>query len=179
VWLDTVPDVWRLQKWFNLAGSKTMRRDVLMINLSAIPAETVRFKLTTGFLFWEIDRVGMDFSTDLPVLHQALKPLRVVDQKGNDFTNSVLADDPMYLTLDQTGDAVTAVFMTPKQHDGLVRTVFLHGKGYYDLLRETPQYKPDPEALAHFDELYGFAVFSRQQWYRALKENKVQKPEQN
>jgi hypothetical protein len=57
--------------------------------------------------------------------------------------------------------------------------VFLHGKGYYDLLRETPQYKPDPEALAHFDELYGFAVFSRQQWYRALKENKVQKPEQN
>ncbi|MCC6411204.1 MAG: hypothetical protein IT270_06075 [Saprospiraceae bacterium] len=179
VWVETAPGMWKLEGWFNLAGPKTMRRDVLMIDLTNIPAETVRIKLTTGFLFWEIDRVGMDFSTDLPVLHQVVQPTKVVDIKGQDFVQKCLNDDPLYLNMTTTGDAVTAVFMAPKQHEGLKRTTFLHSKGYYDLLLEPHQNKPRPEFVESLNQPNHFPVFARDQWYQALKENKVAKPIQN
>lgn len=179
VWIETAPGMWKLEGWFNLAGAKNMRRDVLMIDLTNVPAETVRIKLTTGFLFWEIDRVGMDFSTDLPVLRQLVPPVKVVDLKGNEFVQSTLSDDPLYLNMTATGDAVTAVFMAPNKHEGLQRTTFLHSKGYYDLLLDPHQTQPSADDLTRLSEPNHFPVFARDQWYQALKENKVAKPNQN
>ena len=179
VWIETAPGMWKLEGWFNLAGPKTMRRDVLMIDLTNVPAETVRVKLTTGFLFWEIDRVGMDFSTDLPVLRQLVAPTKVVDLKGNEFVQSTLNDDPLYLNMPATGDAVTAVFIAPNKHEGLQRSIFLHSKGYCDLLRDPHQTQPSDADLARISEPNRFPVFARDQWYQLLRENKVAKPIQN
>jgi hypothetical protein len=103
----------------------------------------------------------------------------VVDVNGNDFVQAAQNDDPLYLNMPTSGDAVTAVFMAPKKHEGLKRTVFLHGKGYYDLLADPHQTRPSPADLARLSEPNRFPVFARDQWYLLLQEQKVVKPIQN
>jgi hypothetical protein len=178
VWLEVGPGSWQLMGWFNLAGTQTTRRQVMLINIASVPAETVRLKLTYGFMFWEIDRVGMDFSTDFPVLQQTVKPLKAVDTQGADVLQPLLADDPLVLQLGRPGDAVTAVFDAPKQHPGLKRSFFLYGKGYYETPRPAPQTKPDFDVMAVFDAPGGFTRFSQERWYQFLLAKKVTPPQQ-
>jgi hypothetical protein len=61
---------WVLQDFFEIAGPMAMKNDILPINLEGIDSETIKIKIETGFLFWEIDYIAMDFSGNIPVTPQ-------------------------------------------------------------------------------------------------------------
>ena len=56
------------------SGPMALKKDVLVLDLSATGNEQLRIRLESGFLFWEIDWVALDFSDPVPVTVQTLLP---------------------------------------------------------------------------------------------------------
>jgi hypothetical protein len=144
-----------------------LRSDVLPIDLSGITADVVRVRLESGFMFWEIDRVGMDFSqnsTDLKV--QTLNATSALDQTGADRLPELLADDNRYYTQPNIGDAATLVFPAPAPPAaGMQRSVFVHAKGHYEIVHEAPKHRPDRQVLQErFEQPNSYPKFAREKW---------------
>lgn len=165
VWLETKPGQWSRTDWFNLPGPMALRSDVLPLDLSQVWGDTVRVKLSTGFLFWEIDQVGMDFSRPQPASARTLRAVSAFDQKGIDHTQELNAVDDRYYDQAAIGDAATVVFeQAPGPSAELQRSYFLHARGHYEILHEAPRFKPDRRELERFREPNSFPVFARAKW---------------
>jgi hypothetical protein len=66
--------VWEFQDQFETPGPMAFKDDILKINLSGIDDPEIKIKLKSGKRFWEIDRVGMDFSADKIFGIKVVKP---------------------------------------------------------------------------------------------------------
>ena len=58
--------------YFNLPGPMADKEDILNIDLSGIHSDKINLKLVTGVLFWDIDYVGMDFTSTVPIKTTAI-----------------------------------------------------------------------------------------------------------
>lgn len=169
VWLETAPGQWERADHFNLAGPMALKRDVLTLDLSKVKGEQIRVKLSTGFKFWEIDYVGMDFTPDQAVQVQTLAPVSAVDRTGADLTAALRADDALYYDQPNVGDEAVVTFPAPPLQPGLKRSVLLHSKGHYQILREPAPGKPSPRYLKQFARKNAFPVFAREQWRATMR----------
>jgi hypothetical protein len=153
---------WEFVDYFNIAGPMALRGDILSIDLNGITSDTVKIKLETGFLFWEIDYSAMDFSKNEKVDVAELAPNIAQDQNGNDARELLIKTDENYLVLRNVGDEVLLDFKEPaRQHTG--RTIFLHTSGYYKILRE--QSGPsDKKTLKTFRKPNRFPQFSKEMY---------------
>ncbi len=151
---------WQFSGYFNIAGPMAMRDDILPIDLSGINSDTVKIKLETGFLFWEIDYAGMDFSKTESIYQSELTVSNALDKTGTDVKSIILAKDRNYLLLKEVGDEVILNFTEPAMQN-TTRSVFLHTSGYYKILRE-PTGPADIHALKTFKKPNRFPAFSRE-----------------
>lgn len=151
---------WNPAGYFNIAGPMAMRNDILQLNLEGISSDTVKIKLETGFLFWEVDYAGMDFSKTEFLSVNELQAKTVVDRNGNDVTGLLCSKDNNYLVLKDIGDKATISFEKPEQQAS-GRSIFLHTSGYYKILRDQTG-PPDKEALKTFRKPDRFPEFSRE-----------------
>ena len=124
---------WKFVDYFNLPGPMAFRDDIMKIDLSG-KSQEIEIKLETGKLFWEIDQVGMDFSTDYTVSYAIVKPYQATDQDSADVLGQILFDDENYLVQPNIGDETELLFHVPNQPEGLKRSVYLHSKGHYSIL---------------------------------------------
>jgi hypothetical protein len=151
---------WQSSGYFNIAGPMAMRDDILPIDLTGIKSDTVKIKLETGFLFWEIDYAGMDFSKTENIYRSDLMATKAVDKNGSDVKDIILKKDRNYILLKDVGDKVILNFKEPPMQN-TARSVFLHTSGYYKILRE--QKGPaDIQALKTFKRPDRFPAFSRE-----------------
>ena len=125
---------WQFVDYFQPPGPMAFRDDLLTIHFSDAERQEIRIKLVAGKLFWEIDRVGMDFSSQTAVSYSVIKPFRATDQNSNDVLGTLLCDDHSYLNQPLIGDETELIFQVPDQLEELERTVFLHSKGHYTIL---------------------------------------------
>ncbi len=125
---------WKLVDNILPSGPYAFRENILSINLEGIESSEVKLKLSTGKLFWEIDRIGMDFTPDYVSQKTVVKPYRATDQNSEDVLAKILNDDSIYLTQPEIGNEVVVDFHEPAINQGLMRSVFLHSKGYYSIL---------------------------------------------
>lgn len=141
---------WQLVDYFNLAGPMALKDDILPIDLTGIKSDTVKIKLSTGFLFWEIDYAAMDFGTGdmASVIELPLK--KATDNTGMDVKRVMEKNDDSYYVLDNIGDEALLAFNSPEQNGG-DRTVFLHTRGYYKILMDQ-QGSPDKRSLRKFNK---------------------------
>jgi hypothetical protein len=153
---------WEFADYFNIAGPMALRDDILPINLTGISSDTVKLKLKTGFLFWEVDYAGMDFSKNETVVPVALAAKSAIDQNGSDVKDLLLSADKKYLVLKEVGNETNLIFDAPAEPSS-GRTVFLHSRGYYKILREQSG-KPDIKALKTFKKPNRFPEFSREMY---------------
>ncbi|MDP4224338.1 MAG: hypothetical protein Q8868_13610 [Bacteroidota bacterium] len=151
---------WQLCDYFNIAGPMALRDDILPIDLSSINSDTVEIKLETGFLFWELDYAGMDFSNDEEVVTYSLRPDQAVSGSGDDVSNLLASRDKNYLVLKEVGDEVSLVFNEPSQQNA-ERSIFLHTSGYYKIVRDLNG-PADKKALKTFMKPNRFPEFSRE-----------------
>lgn len=169
--LETAPGKWQRVDGFNLAGPMALRQDVLPINLSGITADVVRIRLESGFMFWEIDQVGMDFTKNQQVANvQTLSATSATDQSGKDRLPDLVADDNSYYSQPNIGDAASVVFPLPAPlQAGMQRSVFLHAKGHYEILHEAPKHRPDRQALQQrFEQPNSYPLYAREKWNEML-----------
>lgn len=146
--------------YFNLAGPMGDKKDVLELDLSDIQTDVVKIKLVSGMLFWDIDYVGLDFSRDTELNTTTIPLYSATDEQGKDVTNLLSHDDKEYLIQPDPINETILSFRATEKNPGLERTVFLHSKGNYEILRHTKG-KPDIEYLNSFMEPGAFPKFSK------------------
>jgi hypothetical protein len=169
VWLETTPGKWEKADFFNLAGTGVTRRDVLPLDLSKIRGNQVHIRLTSGFLFWEIDYVALDFSPDQPVHTRVLTAASATDQDGRDIRGLLQSNDNQYYIQPKIGDEARLSFPAPQMLPGMERSLFLHAKGHYQILREPVEGKPSRRYLRSFTQPDAFPKYSREQWNELLQ----------
>ena len=151
---------WKSAGYFNIAGPMAMRDDILSVNLDGIDSDTVKIKLETGFLFWEVDYAGMDFSKTVKVVQSELAITSALDRNGADVSDLLRAKDDSYLILREVGDEAMLDFNGPSMQNSC-RSVFLHTSGYYKILRD--QTGPaDKQVLKTFRKPNRFPEFSKE-----------------
>jgi hypothetical protein len=151
---------WQYVDYFNIAGPMALRDDILPIDLTGINSDTFRIKLETGFLFWEVDYAGMDFSEGETVITSEVASKSALGNNGTDARELLGSKDKNYLVLKDIGDEVLLNFDKPAPKN-TGRTVFLHTSGYYKILRQ--QTGPaDKKALKKFRKPNHFPEFSKE-----------------
>ncbi len=169
VWLETAPGKWERADFFNLSGTGVTRRDVLSLDLSKVQGNQVHLRLTSGFLFWEIDYVALDFSPDQAVHTQVLPMTSATDQDGRDIRGLLQTNDNQYYIQPKIGDEARLSFSAPQMLPGMERSLFLHAKGHYQILREPVEGKPSRRYLRSFAQPDAFPKYSREQWNELLQ----------
>jgi hypothetical protein len=150
----------KLVDYFNLPGPMADKEDILQIDLSEIHTDKVKLKLVSGVLFWDIDYIGMDFSSSEQVNKTVVPIYSAIDENGKDVTPLLAKDDDKYLIQPLQVNKTNLTFLSPGTTTGMERTVFLHSKGHYEILRDTKG-KPDIAYLKTFLEPGAFTKFSK------------------
>jgi hypothetical protein len=162
---------WHTARSCDAVGPMALRDLVVPLTLAGAAGNLMRVKLEFGALFWEIDYAAIDYSADLPVTVSTIPVASARDQNGTDVLSSIKNDDAKYYDQPQTTDRATVTFNAPAGDPKKARTVFLHSKGYYDILRNAGG-KPDLASLQMFKKPGGFVRFSNDCLNAAYGENK-------
>ena len=128
---------WVFEDYFNVIGPMAYKEDVLSIDVSDIEGEFLNIKLEFGFLFWDIDKVGIDFSDKSQLQISNLQLNTAIDQNGNDVSALLLKKDSLYHPLVKLDEYVELSFTAPELPTGYERTVVLHSSGHYKTLLKT------------------------------------------
>ena len=155
---------WELVEQIKTVGPMAMRNVVIPIDLNNVDDDIVDIKLETGFMFWEVDYVGIDFSENIDLKINYINPSEAIDQNGNNVTSLLLNPDNKYFTQPNIGDEVIVKFSAEKSDPELAQTMFLKNRGYYNYIRD---YKglPDFEELKTFKEDNAFTRFSEKAYF--------------
>jgi hypothetical protein len=126
---------WEVQDFYEVAGPMMMKDDILSLNLEGIDSDTFRVKLETGFMFWELDQIAIDYSENVPFRSTTISASNAPDENGTDVAGNLRYDDESYYIQPEIGNEAVLRFPVPEQ-TGENRTVILHSKGYYKIIRE-------------------------------------------
>jgi hypothetical protein len=146
--------------YFNLPGPMADKEDVMQIDLSEVHSNKVDLKLVSGVLFWDIDYVGMDFSSSDQLNKKVVPVYSAIDENGKDVSSLIAKDDNKYLIQPLPVNKTDLTFISPESVTGMERSIFLHSKGHYEILREAKG-KPDITYLKTFLEPGAFIKFSK------------------
>ncbi|MDX1314257.1 MAG: hypothetical protein R3356_02040, partial [Eudoraea sp.] len=174
VYLETGGE-WKLQHTINAVGPMHFRDIVLPLDLEEVGDSPVKIKLETGFMFWEVDKVAMDYTENVSMIKKDLVPYTAIDNHGVDAADLLGARDKAYLTQQEVGDWVQIEYQSPPmQHES--RTVFLKNTGYYTYKREFTG-SPDFEELKKFRNPGHFTQYAEEQYNAIIRAIIAAKPE--
>lgn len=161
---------WQVVERIPPVGPLAGRDLVVPVDLAGIKGEMVEVRLSCGFMFWEVDRAGMDFSSSLPVQVVKVKAGSAYDKSGHNVPHLVAAADAKYLEQFSVGDAVVLTYPLPEEKPGQPRALFLHTRGYYEHIREYAGI-PNLLTLRAFKKPGHFMQFSRDRYAQLAEEN--------
>jgi hypothetical protein len=141
-----------------------MRDIVVPIELDKVVGNKLQVKLETGFMFWEVDYVGVDFTENVELQTEYINPSEAIDQYGNNVTKLLTEADQKYFAQPEIGDEVVVHFPVKEPKGDLSQSYFLKNRGYYNYIRD---YKgiPDIENLKSFREDNKFTKFSEKAYF--------------
>lgn len=165
VYLKTI-NGWELIDRINTVGPMASRDIVIPIDIEHIKTDKLEIKLESGFKFWEVDYVGIDFSKNIPIKLHNIAPSEAFDQDNKDVTTLLSKADQKYFVQPNIGDEVIVTFKINMPSTKLKASYFLKNKGYYNYIRD---YKGMPNfgKLKLFKETGAFTEFSKYE-YEAL-----------
>ena len=160
---------WELVERLNSVGPLAYRDIVVPIELKDVSSDKVVLKLETGFMFWEIDHAGMDFSENADVQITELAPTFAVDEKGQNVTDLLARSDARYLTQPEIGNETVVTFRDLSEVKDVQKTIFLKNRGYYTYIRN---YKGIPNfvELRSFKKKGSFTRFAKEKYDEFVEE---------
>lgn len=158
---------WEFCDYFNNAGPASFRDDVLALDFKGAD-DVLKIKLESGAFFWEIDYAAIDYSPNLPVEVNRVLVGKAITNKDTDVAGMLKYDDLKYYSQENIGDDADLEFMAPQLTEKQ-RTVFLHSKGYYQILSESSGL-PKPAKLKELREPMKFPEFSRKMMMEKISE---------
>jgi len=160
--------VWKEVDQIASVGPLSYRDVGITLNLDDIDADLIEVKLETGYMFWEVDYIGIDYSEDLPYETELLDPKVAMTNKGQDVTHLLTSQDEQYLTQENMGDKVEITYSTYSLQQDLKHSYFLKNRGYYTYIRDYEGI-PDFAELQKFRNENTFTRFSENEYHRILK----------
>ncbi|HEY5687435.1 MAG TPA: hypothetical protein VIS27_03935 [Yeosuana sp.] len=154
---------WELVDKINTVGPMASRDIAIPIDLSDALGEKVVIKLETGFMFWEVDYAGLDFTEDLPLDINYINPDEAIDGNNTDVTKLLSTVDQNYFVQSNIGDEVVVNFKINESKPELSRTYFLKNRGYYNYIRNYDG-EPNFQKLKLFKESGAFTDFSKYEY---------------
>jgi hypothetical protein len=152
-------------------GPLANRTIVVPVDLSDVPEDVIELKLSSGFMFWELDYAGLDFSADDAYSVEKLSPIDATDETGKNVLAALQKEDGFYLEQPEIGNAATIVYKTaPLTDASKTRTYILQTKGYYQHIRDFKN-KPDVTFLKQFTKPDAFPKYGKELYKRLESEN--------
>lgn len=143
VYLETKTG-WKLVDDLDLVGPLAYRDLVIPIDLSDHTGDQVKIKLTTGFMMWDLDYAGMDYTADAGLEVRHISPTMATTHDGHDALPLIQNNDTDYLIQKNVSDYAKILFPKGKKLPGVDHDYILHSRGYYNHVRE---YTDDPQRL--------------------------------
>lgn len=153
-------------------GPLATREIVIPIDLSGVAGNITEIKLSSGFMFWEIDYAAMDYSSGKDFTVQKLSPVSAIDEKNNNVLAQIEKEDAIYLAQPETGNAATFTYMPSRLDEAKGHSFILHTKGYYEHVREFTG-KPDIAFLQQFTKPGAFAGYGKE-LFKKVRANSLQ-----
>jgi hypothetical protein len=158
---------WELVERLYTIGPLASRDFVVPLDLSDIKGEEINIKLETGFMFWEIDYAAIDYSDDPGFVVEYIKPSLAVGTGSVDWTAALNSADNVYMAQEVAGEVTELTFKVPPLKDDNSQSVFLHCRGYYELVRDFTGL-PNITQLNKFRTPGYFSEFSREKYLQKL-----------
>ncbi len=155
---------WKKITTLKTIGPLATRQIVVPIDISETTGDLADVKLSSGFMFWEIDYAAIDYSNEEAFMVQKLVPVSAKDETGKDVLSLLQTEDGQYLEQPHIGNVTTITYKgatTPGIDQ--TQTFFLKTKGYYEHIRNFKN-KPDIGFLQQFKKpgafpKYGMALY--------------------
>jgi hypothetical protein len=141
-------------------GPVATREMVVPVDLSGIQEPFTEIRLSSGFMFWEIDYAAMDYSTDKNITIETISPSVATDEAGKDVLAELSKADAVYLEQPVPGNVATLQYQfKPSNDPNKSYSYILHTRGYYTHVRDFKN-PPNVKFLKQFKEPDAFNGFS-------------------
>ena len=149
----------------DLIGEVNYNSLVVPIDASLLEGEQIEVRIRSGFMFWDLDYVNIDFTptTELDVQH--LSPASASGTNPNDQA-ALSNDDDLYMEHLRTGDSTNILF-TGLKPAAANRTIFLHSKGHY-IPQDVYKGKLNSKELAKINKDAGMSAYSERLFNQVL-----------
>lgn len=155
---------WKLADTVDLVGPLAFRDLVIPLDLSNLTGETLRVKLSAGFMLWDIDYVAIDYSSEEDMSIHYIDPAIATTQEGEDILSAITSADDSYLKQETTGEEANISFpISTAVPEGMTQDYILFSRGYYQHVRD---YEGSPEVtrLLSFKKQGRFSQFSKEKY---------------
>jgi hypothetical protein len=151
----------------------------MVVPLAELPAENeLQVKLSSGFLFWEIDKVAIDYLPNETFTIKEYAPVTAWDELNKNVLPLLQKEDGIYCEQPVPGNIATLSYdYTPVNDAALTQTFILHTKGYYTHLRHFKG-GMNKAFLQQFKQRDAFTAFSKQ-LYQQISQSQLASLSQN
>ncbi|MFN8256238.1 MAG: hypothetical protein U0W24_11145 [Bacteroidales bacterium] len=126
---------WKLVDYLNTVGPLAARNFVIPVDFSDIKNNEIEIKIETGFMFWEIDYACIDFSSNSELNIAAIQPKQAIGTGLKNWKSALENIDNQYMIQENSGEFTELLFTEVPRQIYENQTVFLHSRGYYELIR--------------------------------------------
>lgn len=152
---------WQQVTALTTIGPLATRQVVVPVDLTNCKDDKIEIRLSSGFMFWEIDYAAMDFSSDKNFQVTSLTPSSAIDETGKDVLELLRSKDGKYLEQPVPGNVVTLEYKSKPIDESKTQSYFLHTRGYYTHVRDFKG-APNVAFLKQFEKPGAFPVYSMQ-----------------
>ena len=150
---------WQKMADLTTIGPLATRQIVVPVDLSNLKEDKIEIKLSSGFMFWEIDYAAIDFSDDKNFKIEKLSPSIASDETGKNVLPLLLNKDGVYLEQPVPGNVVTLEYKYKPQTGNESQSYLLHTRGYYTHERDLKG-PPKIAFLKQFKKAGAFPLYS-------------------
>jgi hypothetical protein len=129
-------DEWIDIEAIDLVGSVSYNGLAVQLPQELLNGEQLEVRVRSGFFFWKLDYLALDFSTNDGFELQKLTPSIANGNGDKDFIEALSTDDETYMDHPLNGDSTYVEYHGLKVSTDKQRTIILHSKGYYIPLAE-------------------------------------------
>lgn len=150
-------------------GPLATRDIVIPVDLSDIKTSLIEIRLSSGFMFWEFDYAGIDYSSNKNFSVQKISPSVATDETGKDVLPALIKKDRVYLEQPVPGNMVNLEYKCDAEISNTTRSYILYTNGYYEHVRHFTG-SPNVAFLKQFKQPDAFPQFSLQRFKQFNKE---------
>jgi hypothetical protein len=162
---------WKKISNVSTIGPLAYRTIVVPVNTGDIEGSEVELRLSSGFMFWEMDYAALDFSSDDQFSVEKLSPVSATDESGKDVLPLLQKEDNRSLEQPQIGNVATIIYKPSlDKSSAKTQTYFLHTRGWYQHVRNYT-HGPNVAFLKRFLKPGAFPSYGKELYRKIQAEN--------